>query len=190
MWKVSPLFHSLPFRCIKYWLMSIGAVAPFVADPEVNSFFFMCVCGKRNIICGGSVLVYGLGFARASIKHFQLGASWLVTQLHCQGGFESDQGTDPVRRLCIAHSVCCKPAPFPFCASLPSGRGMALSLSCPFHQGHVFLLPSLQWHWCFPHCKFRVPKWLENINVGVLASCVLWTRVLKEGWWLIGGGNA
>lgn len=97
-------------------------------------------------MCGVFMLVYGLGFARASLWHFQLGASCPVIQLHRQGGHESNQGTDSVYKLCIVCLVSCKLALFRCCASPLSGGGMALSLSYPFHQGHMFLLPSLQRH--------------------------------------------
>jgi len=124
-----------------------------------------------------SVLVYGLGFVRASLWPLQLGASCPVTQPHRQGGCESDQGTGLVYKPCIVHLVSCNPAPFPCRASLPSGGGMALSSRHPFNWGHVFLLPSLQLHRCFPHCivsKFREPKWPENENV------LFWPAVFCE----------
>lgn len=47
-----------------------------------------------DIACDIFMLVPALDFVRPSIQCFQLGASCPTTQLHCQGGHESDQGTD------------------------------------------------------------------------------------------------
>lgn len=67
-------------------------------------------------------------------------------------GCGSTQGTDPEYNPCVVHLVHPAPAPIPSCASLPSGGDVALSLSWPFNQGHVFPLPSLQQHWGFAQC--------------------------------------
>lgn len=206
--KVSSSF-CLPFSPISSYQVltnvkgaaALKAVAPFMANPKINFFFFLGGGhGKGNIMCDFFMLVCGLGFIRASLQHFQLGASCPVTQLHRQGGCESDQGTDPVYKLCTAVYKPCslcpvsrRLAPFPCRALLPSGGGMALSLRYPFNQGHVFLLLSLQRHRCLPDCtvsKFREPKWPENKNVVFWPAVFCELGVLEEGWWLTRGGNA
>lgn len=60
---------------------------------------------------------------------------------------------------------------------------MALSLSCPFNQGHVFPLPSLKQHQGFAQCtgsKFGEPKWPENKIVVFWPASVLGARLLEE----------
>lgn len=87
----------LPFSPIASYQMltnvkeagALKAVASFTTNPEVNYLFFWGG-GKETVVCGIFVLVHGLGSLRASLRHFQLGASCPVPQLRRQGGSESD----------------------------------------------------------------------------------------------------
>lgn len=77
--------------------------------------------------------------------------------------------------------MCCAPgSPYSSPNSLlclpASGGEVALSLSWPFNQGHVFPLPSLQQHQGFAPCtasEFREPKWPEN-KIVVFGPAVFW----------------